>query len=155
MARQRVYITQSVYSSTLFTGYIAVVRASRKESKISELGLSNAARGLVYNRASNDNVHVALNLLLLPPSSREPGRGGSLFHPSFLPLHYIIFHSFRRTFPSVASQLRSALFALFRFYSFFPFLLLRLCRPSISFTVSLLLLYACRCPFLDAEKVRV
>lgn len=86
--RPRVYI-----SSTPFTG--------KSES---ELSFSNVARGLVYSRASDDNVHAALNLPLSPPSSREPGRGGALFRRSFLPLHYIIFHSFRRTFPSVASR---------------------------------------------------
>jgi len=112
MARQRVYITQGVYSSTPFTGYGCGESVRGRESLV----LSNAARGLVYSCASDDNVHAALNLPLLPPSSREPGRGGSLFHPSFLPLHYIIFHSFRRTFPSVA--LRSALFALTLFFLF-------------------------------------
>lgn len=73
--RQRVYITRGVYSSTPFTGCTAVAGASEKERK-SELGLGDAARGLVYSRASDDNVHAALNLPLLPPSSRELGRGG-------------------------------------------------------------------------------
>lgn len=54
-----------------------------------------AARGLVYSRASDDNVHAALNLSLLPPSLREPGSPRfpfssffftfALYHIPFLP----------------------------------------------------------------------
>lgn len=124
---------------------------SERERK-SELGLSDAARGLVYSRASDDNVHAALNLPLLPPSSRELGRGGSppffssflftfaLYHIPFLPSYV----------PECCVALRSALLIFFRHHHFLS-LLLRLCRPSISFPVSALILYAPVSP-LDSRR---
>lgn len=137
------YITRGVYSSTPFTDCTAVARASE-----SELGLSDAARGLVYSRASDDNVHAALNLPLLPPSSRELGRCGSPFPPffsSFL-FTFALYHiPFLPSYvPECCVALRSALLAFFRHHHFLS-LLLRLCRPSTSFSVSLLVLYTRRC----------
>lgn len=127
---------------------IARLWRERARERKSELGLSDAARGLVYSRASDDNVHAALNLPLLPPSSRELGRGGSpllFFHRFFLPLHYIIFHSFRRTFLSVASRCAppsSPSFAITIFFLFsfvcvdllllFPFLCSYFIRAGVS-----------------------
>lgn len=68
-----------------------------------------AARpALVYSRASDDNVHAALNLSLLGP---YPQSHRSL---SFLPLHYIIFHPFR------SSSLRRTVLRLFHLRLFIP-----------------------------------
>lgn len=126
---------------------IARLWRERARERKSELGLSDAARGLVYSRASDDNVHAALNLPLLPPSSRELGRGGSppLFFSSFL-FTFALYHiPFLPSYvPECCVALRSALLAFFRHHHFLS-LLLRLCRPSTSFSVSLLLLYTRRC----------
>lgn len=92
LRRRGVYITRGVYSGTPFTGYALVAKAGEEERGF---GPSNVARGLVYSRASDDNVHAALNLSLLPPSSREPGSRFpslsflfftlALYHIPFLP----------------------------------------------------------------------
>lgn len=112
--RRRVYITRGVYSSTPFTGYTLVAKASEKER--AELGPGDVARGLVYSRASDDNVHAALNLSLslLPPSSREPARGGSLFSPFFFTfaLYHIPF------LPSYVPECRVAMRSAFFAFSF-------------------------------------
>lgn len=144
-------MTESVYNAgCIFQHPVHGLRGcgeSEREKERGELGLSDAARGLVYSRASDDNVHAALNLPLLPPSSRELGRGvvppppSFFFHRSFLPLHYIIFHSFRRTFPSVASRCAPPSSPSFAITIFFLFSFVR---------VDLLLLF----PFLCSYFIR-
>lgn len=73
----------------------------------------SSAAALVYSRASDDNVHAALNLPLLPPPVHPADR--SL---SFLSLHYIIFHPFRRSFLRVASPCSASFTSVFFIFIF-------------------------------------
>lgn len=146
---ESMYVTRGVYCSTLSRLCGERGRGGGGESE-SELGLSNVARGLVYSRASDDNVHAALNLPLLPPSSwRFPFSSFlftfALYHIPFLPSYVPEY---------VASRCAHSSSPPLRLHSFLS-PLLRLCRPSISFLHLFALTLCVSVSPLDAEKVRV
>lgn len=133
-------------------------RGGRKQEteRVSSVSVSSVARGLVYSRASDDNVHAALNLPLLPP----PAAGRVAVRLSFsflfaLALYHIPF------LPSCVPELRRVALRPLRLLRLSPsslllllFLLFFVCVGLLPiFFDYLLLLYACRCPlFLYAER---
>lgn len=112
----------------------------RKRERENSVSVSSAARGLVYSCASDDNVHEALNLPLLPLHPRAGSRRGSFFgsfcrciisysipsavrSPSCVALRFVLSSSPALFSSSSSSALPSSTFLLLLFFLLLLYLL--------------------------------